>query len=750
MRFAWTAGIALMVGIPQWSAADASSGQDTASLYLRPLATPVTVHQTAELLGGGVAGAGLGSSVAVDGNTVVVGAPSEGSKEGAAYVFVNVHSTWIQQTRLVPPDGAAGDNFGSSVSIAGSSIVVGAPGHSSLKGSAYVFTRSGSAWKETAELAGTGAAANDTFGHSVSVSGSTIAVGAPGHSGGGAVYMFHASGRKWTQTGALSASAGNQFGSSVAVSGSFLIVGSIGTSGTGGAYVFAQSGTAWRQVGNVLTPSDGHYGDQFGEAVALSGTVAAVGSATHSYVFDGSSGDWNHQTELTATGAPEFWGLSVAVSGSTVVIGSSLGYYPAFVFIRSHGRWTLSAKLSGAGTSFSTKYGSAVGISGGVVVVGDPAQNPGGGPNAGAAYTFAAKGATWTGGAELSSRSGAALAGDSVAVSGPSALVGAPGENQYAGAALLFGGSQGWSLATGFEASDGATADELGLLNVAVSGNTVVVGAPHKNTLTGAAYVYVKTNGTWAQQAKLIGSDTSMFDQFGLGVAVAGNTIVVGAPDHGSGAAYVFTRSGASWTQRKELTVPGASGFGSSVAMSGSSTVIIGAGAGAYVFIGLGGSWTLQGTLAGSGISAVAISGAIAVVGASSFDSVYVFALLKGKWSREAVLKPLVGSAGDKFGMSVGVSGSTVVVGAPARANLTGAAYVFQRAGQRWVETDILAASDGATNSEFGFSVAISGSTAVAGAPEAASFSGAAYVFSIPPYKPPTSVSSVQFQPQNR
>jgi hypothetical protein len=136
----------------------------------------------------GTANDQFGSSVAVSGSTVVVGAADKNSTTGAAYVFVRSGSTWAQQAKLTASDGAIDDYFGWSVAISGSTVIVGAPYNTSQIGAAYVFTRSGSTWAQQAELNAFDGAVGDEFGYSVVISGPTVAVGAP--SGVGAVYVF--------------------------------------------------------------------------------------------------------------------------------------------------------------------------------------------------------------------------------------------------------------------------------------------------------------------------------------------------------------------------------------------------------------------------------------------------------------------------------------------------------------------------------------------------------------------------------
>jgi nucleoside-specific outer membrane channel protein Tsx len=336
-----------------------------------------TWSQQAELTASdGVAYDGFGFSVAVSGSTVVVGSPfhpysGSGFGPGAAYVFVQSGTTWSQQAELTASDGAAGDQFGYSVSVSGSTALVGSSLHPNSSssgfgpGAAYVFAQSGTMWSQQAKLTASDGAAGDQFGYSVSVSGSTALVGAAFHQVGphiaqGAAYVFAQSGTTWSQQAELTASDGaanDGFGVSVAVSGSTALVGSPGHPfssssgfGPGAAYVFVQSGTTWSQQAE-LTASDGVAGDFFGYSVALSGGTALVGAAQHkvgsnldqgaAYVFAQSGTTWSQQSELTASdgAAGDQFGYSVSVSGSTTVegasvhqVGPNIGQGAAYVF----------------------------------------------------------------------------------------------------------------------------------------------------------------------------------------------------------------------------------------------------------------------------------------------------------------------------------------------------------------------------------------------------------------------------------
>jgi len=329
-------------------------------------------------------------------------------------------------------------------------------------------------------------------------------------------------------------------------------------------------------------------------------------------------------------------------------------------------------------------------------------------------------------------------------------------------------------------AGDGGGGDNFGW-SVAVSGDTAVVGAYFDdvgaNDRQGSAYVFTRSGTTWSQQQKLAAADGAANDEFGWSVAIAGNTVVVGAlesdvgANFSQGAAYVFVRSGTAWSQQQKLTAAdGAASdlFGWSVALSGDTAVVsaeydtVGANAyqgSAYVFVRSGTTWSQQQKLTAADGAAndyfgcsVALSGGTAVVGAHNDDvgantdqgSAYVFTRSGTTWNQQAHLTAADGAANDWFGNSVAISGETAVVGAPkdvVGANTDqGSAYVFARSGTTWSQQQKLTAGDGAAWSSFGHSVAISGDTALVGAfyddVGANTDQGSAYVFAVKPGRP--------------
>jgi hypothetical protein len=243
--------------------------------------------------------------VAIDGDTVVVGAYGESSNgtaqtnnsvasAGAAYVFVRSGTTWTQQAYLKDPSPIASGYFGLSVAIEANRIAVGAPGSA---GRAFVFDRTATIWSAGTPLTPTVTlASNDAFGSSVAVSGNTIAVGAPtAVSDFGAAFIFVNSGTAWTEQATLNASnagASDQFGFRLDLKGDNLLVGayaedSAGTqadnsaSTAGAAYYFRRTGVAWAQLAYVKSPMPATF-DYFGADVALSGTTMVCGASGNS------------------------------------------------------------------------------------------------------------------------------------------------------------------------------------------------------------------------------------------------------------------------------------------------------------------------------------------------------------------------------------------------------------------------------------------------------------------------------------
>jgi uncharacterized protein (DUF2345 family) len=273
-----------------------NKGQGAAYIFVEPPTGWTDMTETAKLTASdGVSDAQFGASVAISGNTLVVGAPANYLMQGNAYVFVEPNGGWTDTTQtaeLVPSDGFALDNFGTSVSISGDTVVVGAPADAnggSKPGRAYVFAEPMGGWTDmtqTAEITPSDGQVGYVFGVSVSISGATIVVGSPGRPDGGGAYVFVEPKGGWAnmkQTAGLqSGTSTSCMGDSTSIDGSVIIAGATCSSGfKGAAFVFLKPAGGWRNSSNprLRLSIPFTYGqDDFGSSVAISGTTALVGA----------------------------------------------------------------------------------------------------------------------------------------------------------------------------------------------------------------------------------------------------------------------------------------------------------------------------------------------------------------------------------------------------------------------------------------------------------------------------------------
>ncbi|TGL57063.1 hypothetical protein EHQ59_00060 [Leptospira kemamanensis] len=422
----------------------------------------------------GAAGESSNQSTITNGPT----ASSDNSlgSSGAAYVFRRYGSSWSQEAYLKASNLGVTDQFGVSVAIDGDTIVVGANQEDSNQttitnapnviapnegatdsGAAYVFQRSGTTWTEQAYLKPSNTGANDQFGISLAISGDTIAVGAyfedssqtsitngspaPANEGAtdaGAVYVFQRSGTTWSEQAYLKPSnmgIGDRFGTTVDISNDTIVVGANleasnqititngsgasadnSAANAGAAYVFRRTGTTWAEEAYLKAPN-AEPNDQFGDEVAINGDTIVVGAfaeasnqttitngttassdnsaanAGAAYVFQRTGSTWSHQAYLKPPnlGADDRFGSAIAIEGNTILVGSFFednnqttvtnGTMPnddnslsnsgaVYVFQRSGSTWAFRAYLKAPNADAEDRFGNAVSISGDTAVVG--------------------------------------------------------------------------------------------------------------------------------------------------------------------------------------------------------------------------------------------------------------------------------------------------------------------------------------------------------------------------------------------
>lgn len=809
----------------------------------------------------------FGWSVAVSGNTVLVGAPDEASGSvgapndnpvagaGAAYVFVRDETTgaWSQQAFLKPPAAFAYQQFGYSVDISGDWAVVGAPFFGDPRDKAHVFHRTGVVWNYAGALAPAASLNGRAFGTAVSISGDTIVVGAPYDGtvvysmGSAHVFKRNALTEAWDLQEVLlpEREATQDFGAAVSISGNVVVVGAprewsnaTGVGGdssntaapqSGAAFVFRRTGNLWAREA-YLKASNTNADDRFGSSVAVDGDVILAGAAFEQggatgvngnpslndadragavYRFTRTAGVWAGSGYLKAgnTGAGDqfggptdgFYALGgggVALDGSTAIVGAALedggatgvdgnpadegavDAGAAYVFENAAPQVPDLAVRSPEG---ATLFNAVSTVNFGLTVTGGDAQreivlqNLGTGnltisslgitgTHAGDFAVIASPAAPIAAGAEATVRvrfapvtEGARTASLVVTSDDPDQpshsvkLVGLAVSVDDSGSGFTRIQEEAYLKASNTDAQDGFG----GAGRVAISGDTVAVGAPGEDSAfsganvsptadpsqesnllenSGAVYIFVRnaTSRTWHQQAVIKAANPGAFDYFGAHLALDGDTLVVGSryedgsaagvngtPDdnlENSGAAYIFQRSGTIWSQAAylksdhpvsypALTLP----FGGPVAVHG-DTILVGA---------PGESVTV---MTGGGPESITAAGAV-----------YVFREANGGWHQESRLTAANAYHHDSLGISLGIWGDTAVVGAPSRNGTrpdlaqnvqesSGAVYVFERTTSTWTESAMIQPQAPYWNDQFGLSLAIDGTslhglTLIVGAP---------------------------------
>lgn len=695
----------------------------------------------------------FGHSVAMERDTLVVGAPGT-EPGGAVHVFRRDGCRWVEEAKLTPSHEPPPWRFGSLVTIHGDTIAIGTSWPSSVEGTVYVFRLVDGAWVEEAQLAPGEGLTNIAFGRSLAISNGTLFIGAPFNGdaarSAGCVYVFRydPGTQNWTQDVKLFAADPTEhsgFGSSLALDGNSLVVGAEGDNwchvtygpGCGAAHILHFNGVSWVEDAKVIV-ADGELQYSFGDAVALSGDTVLVGAYRHDnggavYVFKAKpndcDGDGVHDgceiaecegdpacADCDSNGVPD--GCQPDCDGNSVPDACAL---PPF---------GTSTDCDNTGVPDECK----------------PDCDLDGVPDA---CELAPLGTSF----------------DCTCNDIPDECeTDCNGNGVRDDCDMLTWAVDGW-----FSSSDAESDDRFGT-SVSISGNTVVVGARHRNSFNpdwGTAYVFRFNGKTFHEEAQLVPIHTSDLQEFGTSVAMSGDTAIVGAigdDDNptGSGSAFVFRYipgvddSAGTWVQEAKLTAGDhglwADGFGGAVAIHGNTAVVGGIAAdqcspadeceAAYIFARIGSTWHRVARLGAQeneytrqrfGAS-VAVSEDFILIGApwgnpvpgvgSGDADVYRFNHANGTWEFHAKLHPWRHSELQQmvteFGVSVGIDGSFAVVGVPYARSVCdegpcGAAYVFRFDGTSWHEEAILTASDGGLDDAFGGAVSIAGDTIVVG-----------------------------------
>ncbi len=781
-------GTALVAGMHSTAEGVEIRVEDEGAIYpvtIDPLIVTMEAKLVPEMTGDGRGGDEFGASVAIDGDVALIGAQSAdlpgATNGGSVYVFVRSGGEWALEAKLTASDAEAGDQFGAAAALSGDIAVVGAPlkdfvGEAS-HGAAYVFVRSGGSWPEQARFMSSDHTLGDQFGRSVDIDGTTLIVGAHladtiNGADSGAAYIFdRTESFTWPEQQKLTAfdgEASDLFGWSVSISGSSAVVGAhkkntVVGDDAGAAYVYVRSGVTWSLEEQLFHPSPEAL-DRFGFSVSLDADTLLVGAyldhtqagdeAGSAHIFVRLGSNWTHEAMLTAgDGASnDRFGRSAALSGDTAVVGAiddatsiSVLAGSAYVFVRTEAVWTQQAKLIDLSGKFNDQFGVNLAMDGDTAIIGANFDDTTAGMDAGSAFVFDRSGAVWSETIQLSVGNGADYDrfGLSLDVEGSTLVLGCQYADTLQGAnsgeAYVFvDSSSDWTLQARLLGSGINASDEFS--SVALSGETIVVGARWAHANAGSAYVFVRNQNAWIEQTELQAFDAASNDAFGDSVGIDGDTIVVGAREDdtlfgvNSGSAYVFDRAEGVWSFTQQLTASdaGPNDRFAPCAIEGDLIVVTswrdtkGPGK-AYVFRREMGSWTEETTLVpddgifGDGFGYdLDIFGSRVLIGADDHDlgglsgsgSAYVFVYSDGTWLQEAKLVANDPGVGDNFGHSVALYGDVAAIGAwshdlPGLGN-AGAVYAFQRDVSGWNQIEKISAPDAGVGDFFGgYSIAL-------------------------------------------
>jgi len=410
------------------SAGSATSSQSTGG---RTTAVTEGIPRLVPDDGGG--GDFFGASLALDGETALIGASydetSNGTQSGSVYVFTRSDGSWSQQAKLTPDDGDGDDWFGTSVALDGDTALAGAvtdedPNGSDYRrltgaGSAYVFERTDGSWTQTAKLAAEDGDGSDAFGLRVALDGTTALISAPSDedpngASAGSVYAFERGEDTWSQQAKLTPDDGDssdRFGMGLACADTTAVICAPDDeepngAGAGSAYVFERAAGVWSQTAK-LAPDDGDEDDDFGWAAALADGTALVGAYTDedpdgddagsAYAFTESDGSWSQQAKLAPDDgdAGDGFGHRIAVAGTTALVGAYTDDDPsgtkggsAYVFDRTDGSWEERIKLYAVDGDEGDFFGGALALDDDLALLGAYTDEGPNGDAVGAVYVF--------------------------------------------------------------------------------------------------------------------------------------------------------------------------------------------------------------------------------------------------------------------------------------------------------------------------------------------------------------------------
>ena len=658
--------------------------------------------------------------------------------------------------------GEATGNFGSSVSIDGDYLAItDSFYHSNDYGKVYIYHRSGTTWSLQNSFE---SATSSDYMNAVALSGDYLMVGVRYgdnvDTNAGEVLVYKRSGTTWTNTQTLTASDGanaDNFGSSITLKDNCAVV---GTDNVSGAYVFTLSNGTWSETQLLTT---GTNSDLFGHFVNLSDTDLLIGARGvnslmgTAYIYTNNGGTFTQQAQITPDDlvGTDWFGQTGDIFGDYACVcapyqNTSTG--AAYIFKRSGKTWTQQQKLTASNSATNTRFGYGVHLMSDDTVIIGAYNDDAKGANAGAAYLFQRTGDTWS---EIKiiypSDIGANdFFGRSISSSETDLVISGPTQDNATGNVYLFPYTKtrnfyitdagkysvdatiaGLKYKTNEVEVTGSvtpkksfnetivqtiTSSDGGFGICSIDGDYSVIGATGYDTNKGAVYVFYRSNGIWAQQARIVSNDYSNSINFGNSVAISGDRVIVGQSSYSSnsGKVEIFHRSGISWTHVSSFTGSGSDQLGKlfvdidgDYAIAGSLGYNTNTGR-LYIYHYSNGSWAQQYTLDGEstydefGVVA-SISGDYIIVGARFDDdgglnagAAYIYKRTNTTWNLQN--KFIGESASDDFGYGVAIYNEYAAIAAPGTTN--GRLYIYKRTDTTW---NIISKLDGPYTGSMGF-----------------------------------------------
>ena len=708
-------------------------------------------------------GTWMGFSVAIDGSLAAVGVPEYNDSKGIVGIYQKEDTEWKLLTTIRGGNGR--DEFGTSVGISGTIVVVGGYSDSLV----YVY-RQENEWAIAEKITLPEKENDHLFGRSVAIHDSTMVVSAEGADEyKGAVYIFEKENNEWKLSQKLAPSErveGERFGHAVDISQDHILVGAMHSNA---AYIFERTESEWKQSARLSVPFSSDYVvARPNSCVSILDDIAVVGTPYNSdsnwragaaFVFEKKGDVWKQTVRLDASDVDRtrVYGHSVSVGRNAIVIGSWGRDGGAYLYEKEGGQWNEVRKVV-VDSTHTGDHNFSVAMSGSNIVTGGPFSGAG---ESGSAFFLERHPLSWHNVrvqkvdiTDYPVLIAAHQFGKSVALSENIAVVGAPDEDtsgKKSGAAYIYktnGGQlvkQTKLIPEGFWQIDGHRFGSA----VSIHNKSILIGASSYyggRASDGTAYIFTETDTGWVQTAKMVSEETSPGNNnFGRAVALHGNTAMISASRDSTSTPviYVFEKGDSSWVAQTKLAADDDNPeFGASLALE-DSIVVVGAPGwncdrgDAYVFSRNGSEWTQTAKLAPKDSvcnfgGAVAILGNTIIVGASSGESAYIFERSGSTWTQ--IAKLTAGRAKSGYGNHkwVAISDKYALVGSPGGS----AVYTFVKPDDGWkdvVGVSQIAGTDRSEDDHFGASIALSGDTVLIGAPhgryQQGGQSGKAYFF---------------------